>query len=67
VQPGTVSSLDPCGGPSGIEPARSRMRTRVFYRWPARLDSVGVSACKTTGHARADQELRVCEQKKFNP
>jgi hypothetical protein len=41
------------GGPSGIEPARSRVRAKVFYRWPARLDSAGVSACKATGHARA--------------
>jgi hypothetical protein len=42
------------GGPSGIEPARSRVRAEVFYRWPARLDSAGVCACKATGHARAD-------------
>jgi hypothetical protein len=42
------------GGPSGIEPARLRVRAEVYYRWPARLDSTGVCACKATGHARAD-------------
>jgi hypothetical protein len=40
-------------GPSGIEPARSRVRAEVFYQWPARLVSAGVSACKATDHARA--------------
>jgi hypothetical protein len=40
---------------------------RVFYQWPARLVSVGVGACKATGHARADQEPGVPEQRKFNP
>jgi hypothetical protein len=39
VQLGTASSLDPCGSPSGIEPARSRVRTEAFYRWPAQLVS----------------------------
>jgi hypothetical protein len=38
-------------GPDGFGLMRPRMRARAFYRWPARLDSVGVSACKTTGHA----------------
>jgi hypothetical protein len=38
-------------GPSGIEPARSQVRAEVFYRWPARLDSAGVCACKATRHA----------------
>jgi hypothetical protein len=55
------------GGPDGFRLARPRMRARVFYRWPARLDSVGVSACKTIGHTRAGQEPRVREQRKLNP
>jgi hypothetical protein len=54
-------------GPDGFGLTRPRMRARVFYRWPAQLDSVGVSACKTTGHARAGQEPWVCEQRKLNP
>jgi hypothetical protein len=41
------------GGPSGIEPARSRVRAEVFCQWPTRLDSAGVCVCKATGHARA--------------
>jgi hypothetical protein len=41
------------GGPSGIEPACSRVQAEVFYRWPARLVSAGECACKATGHARA--------------
>jgi hypothetical protein len=40
------------GGPGGIGLARPRVRARVFYRWPTRLISAGVSACKATGHAR---------------
>jgi hypothetical protein len=40
-------------GPDGVELARSRVRAEVFYRWPARLVSAGVSACKATDHARA--------------
>jgi hypothetical protein len=40
-------------GPSGIEPACSRVRAEVFYRWPARLDSASVCACKATDHAQA--------------
>jgi hypothetical protein len=54
-------------GPDGFGLARSWMRARVFYRRPARLDSVSVSTCKMTGHARTEQELRVCEQRKFSP
>jgi hypothetical protein len=49
------SEVTGLGGPSGIEPARSRVRAEVFCQWPARLDSAGVCACKATGHARADQ------------
>jgi hypothetical protein len=41
------------GDPSGIEPARSRVRAEVFCQWPARLNSAGECACKATGHARA--------------
>jgi hypothetical protein len=92
VEPGTASSLHPCGGqgksnaarvrraaqdrrrwqagpdgitadgegggvaepggPSEIEPARSRVQAEVFCQWPARLDSAGTCACKATGHAR---------------
>jgi hypothetical protein len=52
---------------NGFGLARPWIRARVFYRWPARLDSIGVSACKTTGHTRAGQEPRVREQKKLNP
>jgi hypothetical protein len=55
------------GGPDGFGLARPRMRARVFYRWPARLISAGVDACKATGRARADQEPGVREQRKFNP
>jgi hypothetical protein len=54
-------------GPDGFGLTRPRMRARVFYQWPAQLDSAGVSACKTTGHARAGQEPRVHEQRKLNP
>jgi hypothetical protein len=50
-----------------IEPARLRVRAEVFCQWPARLDSAGACVCKTTGHARAGQEPRVREQRKFNP
>jgi hypothetical protein len=39
VQLGMASSLDPCGSPSGIEPARSRVQAEAFYRWPAQLVS----------------------------
>jgi hypothetical protein len=41
------------GGPGRIGPAHLRMRAGVFYRWPARLNSAGMCACKATGHARA--------------
>jgi hypothetical protein len=41
------------GGPSGIEPARSRVRAKVFCQWPARFDSADECACKATDHARA--------------
>jgi hypothetical protein len=41
------------GGPSRIEPARSRVRAEVFCQWPARLDSANECACKATDHARA--------------
>jgi hypothetical protein len=54
-------------GSDGFVLTRPRMQARVFYRWPARLDSAGVSACKTTGHARAGQEPRVCEQWRLSP
>jgi hypothetical protein len=40
-------------GPDGFGLARPRMRVRVFYRWPARLDSAGVCACRVIDHARA--------------
>jgi hypothetical protein len=54
-------------GPDGFGLTHPRMRARVFYRWPARLDSAGMSACKTTGHARAGQEPRVREQWRLSP
>jgi hypothetical protein len=55
------------GGPSGFEPARSRVRAEVFCQWPARFVSAGVSACQATDHARAGQGPGVREQRKFNP
>jgi hypothetical protein len=47
------------GGSSGSELARSRVRAEVFCQWPVRLDSAGVFACKTTGHARRRTDDRL--------
>jgi pentatricopeptide repeat protein len=41
------------GGPSGIEPARSRVRAGVFCRRPTCFVSTGACVCKATDHARA--------------
>jgi hypothetical protein len=49
-------------GPDGVELACSRVRAEVFYRWPARLVSAGVSACKAIDHAHASWGPLVREQ-----
>jgi pentatricopeptide repeat protein len=41
------------GGPSGIEPARSRVRAGVFCRRPTCFVSTSACVCKATDHARA--------------
>jgi hypothetical protein len=37
-------------GPDGFGLARPRIRARVLYQWPARLESASACMYKTTGH-----------------